>query len=90
MNPVRAGLTACAANRPWSSVHAHLAGRDDGVVTVAPLLDRAGDFAAFLGEGENRPAIDALHLARSTGRPVGAADQVAKLAGETRRTLAPE
>jgi hypothetical protein len=46
MNPVRAGLTARAADWPWSSVHAHLAGRDDGVVTVAPILDRTPDWSA--------------------------------------------
>ena len=34
---------------------------------VAPVLDRAGDLAAFLDEEENKPAIDALRLARSTG-----------------------
>jgi hypothetical protein len=43
---VRGGLTARAAEWPWSSIHAHLAGRDDGVVTVAPILDRAPDRAA--------------------------------------------
>ena len=90
MNPVRAGLTTCAADWPWSSVHAHLAGLDDGVVTVAPVLDRTADFAAFLAEEEEKPAIDALRLARSTGRPVGAADWIAKLEARTQRTLAPE
>lgn len=89
-NPVRAGLTTAAADWPWSSVHAHLAGRDDGVVTVAPMLDRTGDFAAFLDEEENKPAIDALRLARSTGRPVGAADWIANIEAQTKRTLAPE
>jgi putative transposase len=90
MNPVRAGLTARAADWPWSSVHAHLAGRDDGVVTVAPILDRAHDFAAFLGEDADQPAIDALRLAKSTGRPVGSADWIARLEADTRRALAPE
>jgi putative transposase len=90
MNPVRAGLTARAADWPWSSVHAHMAGRDDGVVTVAPVLDRVGDFAAFLDEEADQSAITALRLARSTGRPVGAADWIARLEAETRRRLAPE
>ncbi len=90
MNPVRAGLTARAADWPWSSVHAHLAGRDDAVVTVAPILDRVGDFATFLDEDADRPAIDALRLAKSTGRPVGSADWIAGLEAGTRRALAPE
>ena len=90
MNPVRAGLTARAADWPWSSVHAHLAGRDDAVVTVAPVLDRVGDFATFLAEDADQPAIDALRLAKSTGRPVGANDWIARLEADTNRILAPE
>ncbi len=90
MNPVRAGLATRAADWPWSSVHAHLAGPDDGVVTVAPVLDRVGDFAAFLDEDADQPAIDALRLVRSTGRPVGAADWLARLEADTSRILAPE
>jgi len=43
LNPVRARLTARAEDWLWSSVRAHLAGRDDGVVKVAPLLERIGD-----------------------------------------------
>jgi putative transposase len=71
MNPVRAGLVAGAEDWPWSSARAHLAGRDDGVVTVAPLLDRIGDFAAFLAEGEDSAACAVLGAAESTGRPLG-------------------
>src|SRR5438309_9571212 len=36
LNPVRAGLVDRAEDWPWSSVGAHLAGRDDAPVTVAP------------------------------------------------------
>ena len=90
MNPVRAGLVRRAADWRWSSVHAHLAGRDDGVVTVTPVLERADDFAAFLNEDEDAPAIEALRLAKSTGRPVGAADWIARLEADTGRPLAPE
>jgi putative transposase len=39
---------ARAEDWAWSSVRAHLAGRDDGVVKVSPLLERVDDFAAFL------------------------------------------
>src|SRR5208282_2221578 len=48
LNPVRARLVARAQDWRWSSVRAHLAGKDDELVTVKPLLDRAGDFAALL------------------------------------------
>ena len=57
---------------------------------VELTLNHTGDFAAFLDEQENKPVIDALRLVRSTGRPGGAADGIAKLEAETRRTLAPE
>ncbi len=57
---------------------------------MAPILDRVGDFATFLDEGADQPAIDALRLARSTGRPVGSADWIAGLEADTRRALAPE
>lgn len=49
LNPVRARLTARAEDWQWSSVRAHLAGEGDELVSVAPALDRYGDFAQFLG-----------------------------------------
>ena len=50
LNPVRARLVERAGDRPWSSVRGHLGGRDDGVVTIAPVLERVGPFAAFVDE----------------------------------------
>ena len=38
LNPVRAKLLAEPGNYPWSSASAHLAGKDDMLVKVAPLL----------------------------------------------------
>ena len=71
MNPVRAQLTTRAADWPWSSARAHLAGRDDGLAMVNPLLDRIGEFAAFLAGAEDAGARAALRAAESTGRPLG-------------------
>jgi len=48
LNPVRAGLVSRAEDWPWSSARAHLAGRDDQLVKVAPLLGMIDDWAAFL------------------------------------------
>jgi putative transposase len=45
LNPVRARLVARAEDWPSSSVRAHLAGADDRLVTVRPVLDRAPRFA---------------------------------------------
>ena len=89
MDPVRAGLAERAGQWPWSSARAQLAGRDDGVVTVAPMLGRVGDFAAFLDEAEDSTAVAALRGARSTGRPVGAEEWIRSLEALTRRALAP-
>src|SRR3972149_902391 len=36
LNPVRAQLVAHGGDWPWSSARAHLSGRDDRVVKVAP------------------------------------------------------
>ena len=88
MNPVRAGLAARADDWPWSSARAHLAGRDDGVVSVAPLLDRVPDFAGLLAAAEDEAAILAIRRSRTTGRPVGAADWLKALEAATGRPLA--
>jgi putative transposase len=89
MNPVRAGLVARAEDWPWSSARAHLAGQDDAVVAVAPLLERIGDFADFLETREDEAAVMAIRRSRSTGRPVGAADWIEALEAQTGRRLAP-
>jgi putative transposase len=88
MNPVRAGLVARAQDWPWSSARAHLAGRDDGVVSVAPLLERTPDFAGLLGAAEDAAAVQAIRRSRSTGRPVGASDWIEALEAGTGRRLA--
>jgi putative transposase len=88
--PVRAGLAARAWDWPWSSVRAHLAGRDDAVVRVAPALSRVGGFATFLGAPFD-PAneFDPVRLALTTGRPLGSAAWVAALEQSSGRALAP-
>ncbi len=88
LNPVRARLCDRAEDWPWSSARAHLAGRDDELVEVAPLLDRVGDFAAFLGSDEDQQATRALRMAETTGRPLGDAAWVAGLEEQSGRTLA--
>jgi putative transposase len=89
LNPVRAGLAALAADWPWSSARAHLAGKDDGVVTAAPVLARIDDFASYLDEAEDSARVAALRRSRSTGRPVGARDWIADLEARAGRPLAP-
>ena len=51
-----------------SSVAAHLSGNDDGLVTVAPVLGRYGDFPAFLAQEEDAAAFKMLR--QSERQPV--------------------
>lgn len=88
LNPVRARLFDRAEDWPWSSASAHLAGRDDELVEVAPLLERVGDFAVFLGTDEDEQATRALRMAETTGRPLGSEPWVAALEEQTGRTPA--
>ena len=91
LNPVRARLVARAEDWRWSSTRALLAGQDDHVVTVAPALERVGDFAAFLGEPfDEALTYAALRKAESVGRPVGAPEWLADMEARLGRPLAPQ
>lgn len=88
LNPVRARLVDRAEDWNWSSVNAHLRGRDDGLVQVAPVLERYGGFRLFLGAEENDTAsFRALRRSESTGRPLGSDDWIAHLEKQTGRSL---
>jgi putative transposase len=90
LNPVRARLVERAEEWEWSSVRAHLARMDDGLVTVAPLLERYGEFGALLGGEEDQPATRTLRRGESTGRPAGSPAWLAELERATGRTLLPQ
>ena len=69
---------------------AHLAGRDDGIVQVAPVLERVGEFARFLDEPvDEDAAYSALRRAETIGRPIGDQDWLEALEVRTGRALAP-
>ena len=89
LNPVRARLADEPADWPWSSARAHLAGRDDALVTVAPLLERVGDWRAFLAAGVSDDALEAIRRHERTGRPLGGQAFVAALEAALGRTLGP-
>ena len=88
LNPVRARLAARPEEWPWSSAKAHLAGRDDALAQVAPLLERAGDWQAFLQAGLDEPTLETLRGHERTGRPLGDASFVAGLEARLGRALA--
>jgi putative transposase len=88
LNPVRARLVARAEDWAWSSVNAHLAERDDDLVSVAPVLDRIEGFAALLETAADDPAFKPLRAAENTGRPVGSDEFIAVLERRLDRPLA--
>ena len=71
-NPVRAKLAARPQDWPWSSVPAHLKQRDDALVSVLPLLERAAKprelFEMSLDE---TAALYDLETKSAAGRPLG-------------------
>jgi putative transposase len=91
LNPVRAKLVRRAKDWAWSSARAHLSGRDDHVVKVAPELERTGNFAHFLGEPfDEAEAYQALRRAETIGRPLGSDCWLKALEKRTGRRLAPQ
>lgn len=90
LNPVRAKLVEQAQEWPWSSTNAHLSGCNDDLVTVAPVLERYGDFAAFLDQEEDATAFKMLRQSETTGRPLGSEKWINKLEKLTARQLKPQ
>ena len=80
-------LTERAADWPWSSVHAHLTGCEDGVTTIAPVLDRYPGFADIIEAAPDEAAFARLRRAESIGRPLGEESFITRLEALTRRTL---
>jgi len=60
-------------------VRAHLAGEDDALVNVRPVLDRVERFADLLHDGADDTAFRALRASEGSGRPLGNADFIAGL-----------
>jgi putative transposase len=94
LNPVRARLVERAQDWRWSSVKAHLAEKDDPLVRVAPLLERDGRFADFLGQMNDEAHNDdaawrLLRLSETSGRPLGTREWLKALGEKTGRSLTP-
>ena len=87
LNPVRAGFCRHAEEWPWSSVRAHLRGRDDGVVNVQPMREQVSDWRSYLDLSEPPETVDALRSHSRTGRPAGSAAFIAALERLSGRNL---
>jgi putative transposase len=70
MNPVRAHLVPDPFAWKWSSAKAHLNGKDDSLVRVAPLLQLVGEWKAFLSDIDDREA-EKIRCHERTGRALG-------------------
>lgn len=92
LNPVRARLAKRAEDWAWSSVRAHVAGADDALVKVAPVLDRYGSFADFLGAqvDDRDESWRRLRMSETSGRPLGSDAWLGALEARTGRTLKPQ
>ena len=90
LNPVRAGLVARACEWPWSSARAHLSGRDDRLVQVAPLQAMIPDWAAFLDTAVAEEELRELREHGRTGRPLGSDSFLDRLEGMVGRILKPQ
>lgn len=90
LNPMRARLVSRAQDRRWSSVRAHLERRADGLVSVAPLLDRCnGRFVDLIGSPAASQAMAALRGAETIGRPLGSPAFLDRVATQTGRDPRP-
>lgn len=89
LNPVRAGLAERPLDWPWSSAHAHLRGRDDGLTVRGPVAGRYPDLAALLEAGEDGVMSERLRRAERVGRPVGDRAFLDGLAQSSSRALEP-
>ena len=87
MNPVKAGIAEDAAAWPWNSARAHLAATDDKLVTVAPLLEMAGDWRLFLADAAEEEQVNEIRKHGRTGRPLGSEGFVERLETALDRTL---
>jgi len=71
LNPVRARLAAAPSDYRWSSARAHLKGKDDVLVKVAPLLEMAGKWRALLTSALSEEEIRQFREHERTGRVLG-------------------
>ncbi len=92
LNPVRAGLAPDPSGWRWSSAGAHLAGRDDRLVRVAPLLAMVTDWQGLLNSATREEELRDLRKHVRTGCPLGNTafvDRLERIAGRILRPKEP-
>jgi len=90
-NPVRAGLAQEAAEWPWSSARAHVAGEPDPLLSPShPYPGPVPDWREWLAAPEEEEATERIRLCTKTGRPCGDRAFVGMLERTLGRLLRPE
>jgi len=84
---VRTGLTEEPWQYSWSSAVAHLAGCDDRLVRVKPLLEMFGEWREYLTRDIPEKEVQTLQRHERTGRPLGDETFLANLKEALGRTL---
>jgi len=87
LNPVRAKMVRRPEAYRWSSARAHLAGVNDQLAKVEPLLDIVGDWSALLSSGLDEDDYETLRRHERTGRPLGDEVFIEHLETELGRSL---
>jgi len=90
LNPVRAKLVATPTEWCWSSARAHAAGRDELLVTTAPLCAMVDmTWEEFLSVEPSEHEVATLHRHEHSGRPVGAPEFLDRVENQLDRSLKP-
>jgi len=86
-NPVKAHLVSLPGQWKWSGARAHLQGKNDDIVDLAPMLERVEDWSAY-SCSKNGDDAQMLRLHEHTGRPPGSNQFVDKSETPADRTTA--
>jgi len=92
LNPVHAHMVNQAGDYQWSSARAHLAGEDDRLVNVAPMLNRVNDWRVYLNSDLDESTKETFRLHGRTGRPLGNEtflENIERIAGRSLRPQKP-
>jgi len=87
LNPVRARLVESPGSYPWSSAAAHLTGRDDALVQVAPMPELVPNWVTLLSTDCSATESEAFRRHERTGRPLGDDDFIARLESALGRSI---
>ncbi len=82
LNPVQAGMVKSAWDYQYSSVHAHLSGKDElDIIKPDQLLGLVDDWKLYLQEAQQSD-VDTIQKHTRTGRPMGS-NEFIKIAEKT-------